>query len=203
MMKTAGPLLTAIALLVCPLVAPKAGATTSAESAEQLRVAFFTAGFLAEIASRIETARTEAERLAGGYLEEKTELIWATRDNGADVDWYAAGDFCRDLEVADWSDWRMPTIEELEGLHEPRSSGLYKLTSAIQLTACCPWSETRSGDTSAWNFSFRYRKRFSGDLNYSYQLRALCVRPATAADLLFYEEAAAAAKEAKKKKKKS
>ncbi len=203
MTKTAGPLLTVIALLACAAVAPKADATTASEGTDQLTVAFFTSGFLAEIASRIETARTEAERLGGGYLQEKTGLIWATSDNNADVDWYAASDYCRDLEVADWSDWRMPTIEELEGLHDRRSSALLKLDPAIRLTGCCPWSQTRNGDTSAWNFSFRYRKRFSGDLNYSYQLRALCVRPATPADLLFYEEAAAAAKEAAKRKKKS
>ena len=203
MMKTAGTLLTAITLLVCPAAASSAAATTSAQSGEQLSVAFFTTGFLAEIASRIETARTEAARLAGGYLQEKTGLIWARADNSVDVDWYEARDYCRDLEVADWSDWRMPTIEELEGLHDPRSSALLKLPPAVQLTGCCPWSQTRNGDTSAWNFSFHYRKRFSGDLNYSYQLRALCVRSATPADLLFYEEAAAAAKEAKKRKKKS
>lgn len=203
MKKTTGPRLTAVALLVGSLAAPAAGAAAAPESPQRLDVAFFTAGFLAEMAARIEAARIEAQRLAGGYLQKDTGLIWATHDNGVDVDWYGAGDFCRELQVADWDDWRVPTIEELEALHDRRSSGLLKLTSAIQLTGCCPWSRTRSGDTSAWNFSFRYRKRFSGDLNYSYQLRALCVRPATAADLVFYEEVAAALKEAEKKKKKS
>ena len=97
--------------------------------------------------------------------------------------------------MADWADWRMPTIDELERLHDRRSEASYKLPPTIRLTGCCPWSSSRNGDTSAWNFSFRYRKRFSANLNLSYELRALCVRAAGEADVLFYEEAAEKLKE--------
>ena len=182
----------AIALLAV-LAATVPPATRAAEvipSEERLSVSFFTAGFLAAVTERIEAERTELERLAGGYLQEDNGLVWTRSDNGADVDWYAADDHCRDLEVADWTDWRMPTIDELEGLHDRRSNATYKLTPAIKLTGCCPWSQSRSSDSSAWNFSFRYRKRFSGSLNYSYELRALCVRAATAEDILFFERIA-------------
>lgn len=203
MTKTRGLSLITITLLVWLPAAGRGGAMAPAASDERLTVAFFTAGFLAEIAARIEAERLEAARLAGGYLQEDTGLIWSTSDNAADVDWYAAREYCRELEVADWSDWRMPSIEELEGLHQRRSASLYKVPSAIRLSGCCPWSQTLNGDASAWNFSFRYRKRFSGSLNYSFQLRALCVRPATEADVLFYEEAEAAAKELAKKKRRS
>ncbi len=165
-----------------------------------LAVAFFTAGFLAEVTARIELERTETERLTGAYLQEQTGLIWTRTDNGDDLDWYAAGAHCSDLEVADWADWRLPSIDELEGLHDRRSISLYKLPPGIRLTGCCPWSTTRSGETSAWNFSFRYRKRFSGSVNYSYQLRALCVREAAEADVQFYEHAAEEAKEKKKRR---
>ena len=182
----------AIALLaaLAAAVPPATRAAEAGPAGERLSVSFFTAGFLAAVAERIETERTERERLAGGFLQEDTGLIWARSDNGADVDWYAADDHCRDLELADWADWRMPTIDELEGLHDRRSTATYKLPPAIKLTGCCPWSQSRSSDSSAWNFSFRYRKRFSGSLNYSYELRALCVRAATAADILFFERIA-------------
>ena len=183
----------ALLALLAAAVAPPAAATDAAPTAGErptLAVAFFTAGLLAEVVAGIEADRIDKARLSDAYLQEKTGLIWVRSDNGKDLDWYAAGDFCEELEVADWSDWRLPTLAELEDLHDKRSQDIYKLPSAIRLTGCCPWSADRNGESSAWNFSFRYRKPFSGSLNYSYELRALCVRQATEADVLFYEQAA-------------
>jgi hypothetical protein len=195
-LKPTAQLLLLLAYVVAmPSVLQATDSPPAAAGTDQLMVSFLTAGFLNEVVARIEVERIETERLTGAYLQEETGLIWTRRDNGADLDWYAADEHCRDLEVADWTDWRMPTIEELEGLHIRRSSATYKLPSAITLTACCPWSDSRSSDSSAWNFSFRYRKRFSGSLNYSFELRALCVRNATEPDVLFYELAAEEAKE--------
>ena len=182
--------------ILLALVTPTAAAASQAAALERppapaddrLAVSFFTAAFLAEATARVVADRIQKERLAGGYLQEQTGLIWARRDNGEDLDWYAADDYCHELEVGDWADWRLPSIDELEILHDKRSNAQYKLPAPIKLTGCCPWSDTRSGDSSAWNFSFRYRKRFSGSLNLSYELRALCVRAAGADDLLFYEE---------------
>jgi hypothetical protein len=195
MKKTAALLLALLAAPISSQVVDPDGAVPTTENPNRLTVSFFTAGFLADVGARIEAARIKSERLDGAYLQEETGLIWARNDNGVDLDWYAAGEHCDELELADWSDWRMPTIDELEGLHQRRSSAMYKLPAAIRLTGCCPWSRSRNGDSSAWNFSFRYRKRFSGSLNYSYELRALCVRTATEADVLFYEQAAEELKE--------
>ncbi len=199
MKKTTALLLAMVALPISSQTAGPAGTALTPAGADRLAVSFLTVDFLADVAARIEAARIDSERLDGGYLQERTGLIWTRLDNGADVDWYAADDHCRELEVADWSNWRMPTIDELEGLHDQRSAARYKLPAAIRLTGCCPWSQSRSSDLSAWNFSFRFRKRFSGSLNYSYELRALCVRPATDADVLFYELAAEELKEKSKK----
>jgi hypothetical protein len=179
-------------LIALSLLAPGLGPTVAAaaDAVDKLSVGLFSELFLASTAARIEADRTERERIDGGYLQEETGLLWARADNREDLDWYAAGDYCTELEVADWTDWRMPTIEELEGLHEKRSSSTYKLPPEIRLSGCCPWSSTRNGDASAWNFSFRYRKRFSGSLNYSFELRALCVREASEDDVLFFERIA-------------
>ncbi len=190
-----------LALAALPIATPSAGtanAAVASEGIDRLAISFFTASFLEEAIALIEAARIEQERLTGGYLQEKTGLIWARVDNGVDLDWYAADDHCSDLEIADWIDWRMPTIDELEALHDRRSTAAYKLPPAIRLTGCCPWSQSRTGDSSAWNFSFRYRKRFSGSLNYSFELRALCVRAATSEDVLFFEQAAEEAEEKKR-----
>ena len=197
-MKTITISLFTVAALSCSLPAAAIGLEPGAGEPPQLAVSFFTEGFLAEVVARIEADRIESERLTAAYLQEETGLIWQRQDNGSDLDWYAADDYCDELVVADWSDWRVPTIEELEGLHDKRSQATYKVPSGIRLTGCCPWSSDRSGETSAWNFSFRYRKRFSGSVNYSYELRALCVRKAAEEDLLFYEQAEEEA-EAKRK----
>jgi hypothetical protein len=198
--RIAALLVTLTTLASGPLAAGAADPVETAEQPQRLAVSFFTAAFLAEVTARIEIERIEAERLTGAYLQEPTGLIWASQDNGKDLDWYAAGAHCSDLELGDWDDWRLPTIDELEGLHDRRSNATYKLPQGIRLTGCCPWSTSRSGETSAWNFSFRYRKRFSGSVNYSYELRALCVREASEADTLFYEQAAEEAKEKQKRR---
>lgn len=190
MRQTATLLLVLAALWAVPAAVVATRSAPAGAGGERLAVSFFATGFLAEVTTRIAAERIEQERLTSAFLQEEAGLIWARRDNGKDVDWYAADEYCSDLEVADWTDWRMPSIDELEGLHDRRSTATYKLTPAIKLTACCPWSESRSSESSAWNFSFRYRKRFSGSMNYSYELRALCVRTAAEADVLFYQQAA-------------
>jgi hypothetical protein len=53
---------------------------------------------------------------------------------------------------------------------------MFKTSKEVKLSACCQWSSTKHTATSAWNFSFRFRKPFSGILTYSLDLRALCVR---------------------------
>lgn len=198
--RTAALLAALTVLPAGPRTAEAEASQASAAPARRLAVSFFTVDFLSEVQARIEAERLETERLTEAYLQEEAGLIWAAADNGLDVDWYDADDYCRELELGDWTDWRLPTIDELEGLHDRRSEATYKLPAAVRLTGCCPWSSTRSGESSAWNFSFRYRKRFSGSMNYSYALRALCVRAAAEADLLFYERAAEEAEEEAKRR---
>lgn len=193
MKRIATPLI-ALAALLAAVPASASQAAPAAGQRPRLAVSFFTAGLLAEVVARVEAERIEQERLAEAYLQETTGLIWARDDNGLDLDWYDAGEYCEQLQIADWTDWRLPTIDELESLHDRRSEAVYKLPRAFRLTGCCPWSVDRNGQSSAWNFSFRYRKRFSGSLNYSFELRALCVRQATEEDVRFYELAAEEAK---------
>src|SRR5262245_51069154 len=41
---------------------------------------------------------------------------WTTDDNGKDIKWTNATDYARQLKVDGFSDWRLPTIDELEAL---------------------------------------------------------------------------------------
>ena len=62
------------------------------------------------------SARFEAAD--GAVRDTKTSLEWSQKDNGADVDFKGAKAFCDELTLAGHDDWRLPTIEELEGIYD-------------------------------------------------------------------------------------
>jgi hypothetical protein len=58
-----------------------------------------------------ETIRKQAEAaLLPTWTDPATGLMWAKKDNGSDVDWNQAGDYCTKLQLAGYNDWRLPTI---------------------------------------------------------------------------------------------
>lgn len=137
---------------------------------------FMTEDFLEVVRRELRTEKIENERLNDIYWNKKSRLLWAGSDNGSNLAWGQAVKHCENLELGDFADWRLPSIDELEGLHDPSSRQTFKIPQKIKLSACCQWSTTKHTSTSAWNFSFRFRKAFSGSLTYSLDLRALCVR---------------------------
>ena len=114
-------------------------------------------------------------------------LQWAAASNGADVLWREADAFCRNLELAGHDDWRLPSLTELETLHDPeRPSGM---RAELGLEDCCLWSATTLAERTAPGAdgtalgSSRYHWGFlydGGIRYYSIDLqpdgRALCVR---------------------------
>jgi hypothetical protein len=103
--------------------------------------------------------------------------MWTMDDNGADITWHGADQYCRSLTLAGLSGWELPTIDELEKLYDPQSSSAHKIRKPFRLTACCPWSSTKQGSGSAWFFGFSYGERIGGIMDGSYYFaRALCVR---------------------------
>jgi len=109
----------------------------------------------------------------GTVLDTRTNLMWASKDNGSDINWANAKSYCENYRGCGYTDWRMPTQDELEGLYDGNKS--YKatqrdynvhLTELIQLSACCLWaSETRRPDAALFDFSYGYR-------NWNHQFRA-------------------------------
>jgi TIR domain/Protein of unknown function (DUF1566) len=113
----------------------------------------------------------------GVYCDPDTNLMWTMEDNGKDITWQGADQYCRSLTLAGLSGWELPTIDELAKLYDPQSSNVYKIRGPFRLTACCPSSSTKDGSGSAWYFGFRDVRRYGGTMALSYELRALCVRP--------------------------
>ncbi len=55
----------------------------------------------------------------GIVIDTQTGRMWAARDNGNNITWTEAKKYCENYKEAGYTDWRMPTLEELKGLFEP------------------------------------------------------------------------------------
>ena len=96
----------------------------------------------------------------GTVLDTKTNLTWAAKDNSNNIDWENAKSYCENYHGGGYTDWRMPTQDELAELFDSSIIGNndYHLTTMITLTASCLWtSETRRN--AAAYFHFRYGTR--------------------------------------------
>ncbi|MBF0227940.1 MAG: PEGA domain-containing protein [Desulfobacterales bacterium] len=117
-------------------------------------------------------------------LDTSTKLIWAAKDNGSDINWNNAKKYCDTYSSAGYSDWRLPTQDELAALYDGNKSvrttecgdNVY-LTELIKLTCTWFWaSETRNGGSEAAYFSFDSGNRNWVSVSYVYNQRVLPVR---------------------------
>jgi uncharacterized protein DUF1566 len=103
------------------------------------------------------------------YFDSKTGLMWTIRDNGTDVTWWQADDHARQLTFGGYTDWRLPTIDELEELNQP-PVGIRTPFTVHGLI----WSSTKSGPDHAMFFNFWAGLPGSDPLESMH--RAFCVR---------------------------
>ncbi len=117
----------------------------------------------------------------GTVLDTRTNLMWAAKDNGADINWQNAKKYCENYRGGGYTDWRMPTQDELAGLYDAAKT--YKsdcehdvhLTELIRLTCTAPWaSETL--DSAAAYFHFTYGEWYWNHQSNANGDRALPVR---------------------------
>jgi len=86
--------------------------------------------------------------------------MWASNDNGSNINWANANSYCENYRGGGYTDWRMPTQDELAGLYDNVVTGKngYRLTNLITLTRCCPWaSETRDPAAAIFYFNHGFR----------------------------------------------
>ena len=102
--------------------------------------------------------------------------MWTIQDNGKDIDWHQANQYAGQLRLGGYSDWRLPTIDELEKLYDPQNSSAIKIRTPFRLTGYWVWSSTKEGSGSAWYFYFRVGLRNHNPMGASDNNRALCVR---------------------------
>lgn len=122
----------------------------------------------------------------GTVMDKKPGLMWAARDNGEDIDWQGAKRYCENFRGGGYTDWRMPTTDELAGIYDETSDKRYKSPEFIELTAYYIWASEIEGSKGAYlNFGGVCKGahfNFSGGRPYWYgqldpgNLRALPVR---------------------------
>jgi len=134
--------------------------------------------------------------LLGYWVDPITLLVWTGTDGGRDVNLYQAIDYCRDLDLKGYSNWRLPTIEELEAIYERSAVSqrtierfhrqgevpyTLNIKGDLSLTGD-PWSSGGLGTdpghpaTRGWYFDFNRGTRISDDPSSATGKRALCVR---------------------------
>lgn len=127
----------------------------------------------------------------GYWIDPSTRLMWAGKDNGKDVNWHKAMNYCRDLRLAGYSDWRLANIGELQAIFDKsanapgrdgQGASTWHVKGNLFLTGN-QWSSTRRYDDRghpagyAFRFDFNEGRQFDGDeLSFSTNKRALCVR---------------------------
>ncbi|MBS1813112.1 MAG: DUF1566 domain-containing protein [Acidobacteria bacterium] len=136
------------------------------------------------------------------WVDSTTGLMWAGKDNGRDVKWPIATNYCSDLRLGGYADWRLATIEELEGIYDEIASvpGLgagkdgkgvttWHVKGNLLLTGR-QWSSSPNIEKVLGNsfdrvwfldFSDEHKRKNDSPWLYasaSYHMRALCVRSA-------------------------
>ena len=110
-------------------------------------------------------------------------LMWTLRDNGSDIDWNGAQIYARRCRVGGYTDWRLPSFKELQGLYDGgrRFKTMCLVTANIvkpfEPTCIWMWSTALASDPRPLLYSFL---RFDGSLEkISFDWpgrRVLCVR---------------------------
>jgi hypothetical protein len=111
----------------------------------------------------------------GTVLDSETGLMWASQDNGQDINWDDAQAYSEAFNGGGFNDWRLPTQRELITIFNSASTEKFKIFAPFSLTACCPWtSNTRRSQAKSIFFMMGERNWYSKSVSAGF--RALPVR---------------------------
>ncbi len=113
--------------------------------------------------------------------DNKTGLMWAVHDNRADINLDGGIAYCEKYTAGGYTDWRLPTQDELATLYDPEGAGKdggYSIVSQIKITGSCLWASDKK-DARVASFDFDYGNPDWGHPNSTIDARVLPVRNVT------------------------
>jgi hypothetical protein len=148
----------------------------------------------------------QEQKAAGVWVDPDHQRMWTLQDNGSDISWKSAGEYCQALRTGGNSDWRLPSTDEFEPMYR---GGVTRMTQAhthtnitfltsntgqiaqkvnvpakayhiagdIQLTEVLLWSSSKGNDKGQYLLADFHEGHYAEDLpNSKRDYRALCVR---------------------------
>ena len=90
----------------------------------------------------------------GTVLDTRTGLLWAAKDDGKGMDEQDAKAYFKNYRGGGYTDWRMPTVDELEAIYDHRSQNKqgYHVTKLIDLTGEWVWCSEGPDSVTIFNF---------------------------------------------------
>jgi hypothetical protein len=137
-------------------------------------------------------SRAQETQARGFWTDPSTGLMWAGKDSGKDVSYKNAVNYCRDLRLAGYSDWRLANMAELQGIYDRSANapGLAGPGSGRSVTwhvkgnlflTGNQWANNQSGRTSGYQYYFDFNEGKSNNQpsGFPYSsafMRGVCVR---------------------------
>jgi hypothetical protein len=90
------------------------------------------------------------------WEDPSTGLMWTVEDSGTDLNWNQANAYCEELTLGGHSDWRLATLEELEGIYDRSLKKQYKAKEPINLQSANVWSGSKNKLGDSWLLNFGY-----------------------------------------------
>ena len=109
----------------------------------------------------------------GIVRDTKTGLEWKVGPD-KDTNWHEANSWVQSLTL-DGGGWRMPTLDELEGLYN-KGASLLNMTPLLKTTGWQVWSCENKNESFAWGFYFCRGGKGWDSHTFPYNFRVFAVR---------------------------
>jgi hypothetical protein len=110
-----------------------------------------------------EAAKRQEEAGEGDWVDTRTSLMWTVKDNGESVNVTDSIAYCGSLRLGGYSDWRVPTIDELRGVYDTRST---RATPPLAHTVFLPVGQGRTMKIekgTQWEYHIRNEITLTGE----------------------------------------
>ncbi len=115
----------------------------------------------------------------GVLIQPVTGLEWTQSDNGRDIDWRGASNWCDSLSAG----WRLPSVDELSSVYDLKGTvttdcgeNICKVSPLFHLTGPMFWSSDGKVSSEEWSVSLNRDYRSSNTVSNFHDKRVLCVR---------------------------